>query len=283
MPRLVLALLAAGAVMAATSAGAACKDPQSARDAVAGACQCTSFTNHSSYVRCVGHAASKAAHAGTIPKDCVAAVKRCASNSTCGRAGTVACCRTDAKGKTTCSIKLRPSSCHKQGTAGSACISERPSCCDACTAGSCSTATTTTTASTTMPVTTTIPTTTTTTTSMPLRSRRATKEDVRYLDRAELERLHAALLEMKLAHWRYRNEEAGSSHLGFIIDDVEPSPAVSDGHGDTVDLYGYASMAVAAIQMQAHEIEDLKREVASLRRAQRKACPGATCGVAATE
>jgi hypothetical protein len=262
-------LVAVGGTFGAAPAGAgACGDPQvlgPARDLVAVTCPCEAFTNHSSYVRCVGHAASKAAHAHGIPKGCVAAVKRCASNSTCGRPGTVPCCQTDAHGKGRCTIKLRASSCHKQGTAGSACIADRPSCCDACAGGTC-TATSTTSSSTSTTTSTTTTVTTSTTSTTGLFSRRATKTDVTYLADADLERLHAALLDMKLARWRYREEQPGRSHLGFIIDDVEPSPAVTDAHGDTVDLYGYASMAVAAIQMQAREIEALKREIAALER-----------------
>jgi hypothetical protein len=52
--------------------------------------------------------------------------------------------------------------------------------------------------------------------------------------------------------------------LGFIIDDVEPSVAIDPGR-DMVDLYGYTSMAVAALQAQARDIEALKKEVARLR------------------
>ncbi|MGH7896283.1 MAG: hypothetical protein ACREQL_16575, partial [Candidatus Binatia bacterium] len=54
--------------------------------------------------------------------------------------------------------------------------------------------------------------------------------------------------------------------LGFIIDDVGTSPAVA-ADGGHVDLYGYTSMAVAAIQAQQKRIEALEREVAALRRA----------------
>ena len=54
-----------------------------------------------------------------------------------------------------------------------------------------------------------------------------------------------------------------ATHLGFIIDDVEPSPSVAE-NGNTVDLYGYASMAVAAVQTQAREIAELKAAVTSL-------------------
>jgi hypothetical protein len=287
----------------------ACRDVQvlaAARDAVGATCQCSSFHNHSDYVRCVAHAASKAAHSGVIPRDCAAAVKRCASNSTCGRPGTVACCRTDAKGRGTCSIKLKPSSCHKQGTAGSACISERPSCCDACTGGACTTDTVTTSTVTSTTQTTTTSSSTTTTTlacgssaapqcagacpppaacfnvagmcACGVPSREAYKKDVAYLDRTETKRLYHELLRFHLARFRYKTENGSTpAHLGFLIDDVEPSAAVAGGHGDTVDLYAYASMAVAAIQAQAHEIEELKREVAELRPERNEAgtCTGA--------
>ena len=54
---------------------------------------------------------------------------------------------------------------------------------------------------------------------------------------------------------------------GFIIDDTKtPYPINADG--DSVNLYGYVSMAVAAIQTQSREIEALRAEVAHLRRAQ---------------
>jgi len=52
---------------------------------------------------------------------------------------------------------------------------------------------------------------------------------------------------------------------GFVIDDIEPSEAVDTGR-EMVDLYGYTSMAVAALQTQVRDIEALKREVADLRR-----------------
>ena len=108
-------------------------------------------------------------------------------------------------------------------------------------------------------------------------SRRDAKTDVAYVDRLELKRLYRELLRFRLARYRYKAEQSSAApHLGFLIDDVEPSPAVSGGHGDTVDLYGYASMAVAAIQTQAHEIEELKREVARLERLQRES--DARCG-----
>jgi hypothetical protein len=108
-------------------------------------------------------------------------------------------------------------------------------------------------------------------------SRRDAKTDIAYVDPREQERLYRELLRFRLARYRYKAEQSSTApHLGFLIDDVEPSPAVSDGRGDTVDLYGYASMAVAAIQTQAREIAALRHEVATLRRLQRETA--AQCG-----
>ena len=96
-------------------------------------------------------------------------------------------------------------------------------------------------------------------------SRQRYKKNIEYLGAADLQRLHDELLKFHLASYQYNTPGASpATHLGFIIDDVTPSPSVA-ANGDTVDLYGYTSMAVAAVQTQAHEIETLKREVESLR------------------
>jgi hypothetical protein len=97
-------------------------------------------------------------------------------------------------------------------------------------------------------------------------SRRAYKENIRYLGAADLRRLHDELMKFPLATYRYKGAQVCSqTHLGFVIDDIEPSEAVDAGR-EMVDLYGYTSMAVAALQTQARDIEALKREVADLRR-----------------
>src|SRR6266481_27278 len=96
-------------------------------------------------------------------------------------------------------------------------------------------------------------------------SRRAYKENVQYLSEADVQRLHDELMSFRLATYRYKAAPS-ECHLGFIIDDIEPSAAIDPGR-DMVDLYGYISMAVAALQTQAREIETLKKEVAGLRRA----------------
>ena len=92
------------------------------------------------------------------------------------------------------------------------------------------------------------------------------KKDIRYVDEAERRRQHDAVVDLPLATWRYASEDAGAPlRLGFLIDDVGAAPCVHPS-GQRVDLYGYTSMAVAALQVQAREIEALRAEVAALRR-----------------
>jgi hypothetical protein len=95
-------------------------------------------------------------------------------------------------------------------------------------------------------------------------SRRSYKRDIHYLGAKELAPYERELLDLKLATWRYKHDPA-RLRLGFIIDDKGSSVAV-EGTGDRVDLYGYASLAVATLQRQARQIAALEREVARLRR-----------------
>jgi hypothetical protein len=100
-------------------------------------------------------------------------------------------------------------------------------------------------------------------------SKRMYKSDIRYLSAQQTDAVRDELLAMPLATWEYTAEGAGANtHLGFVIDDVPASPAVSEG-GDTVDLYGYTSMAIAALQAQQREIDTLRAEVETLKAALR--------------
>ena len=93
-------------------------------------------------------------------------------------------------------------------------------------------------------------------------SLRRRKRNIRYLRVRDIERLHAAVMSFRLATYQYKAEGPGApSRLGFIIDDVGPGPAVAPD-GATVDLYGFTSMAVAAIQAQARQIAALQRKLA---------------------
>jgi uncharacterized small protein (DUF1192 family) len=94
-------------------------------------------------------------------------------------------------------------------------------------------------------------------------SRAKYKTDIEYVGNAERAKLADDVQSIPLVRYRYKDGPE-REHLGFIIEDVEPSPGVDSQH-DQVDLYGYTSMAVAAIQEQHHEIEALKREIKELR------------------
>jgi sugar lactone lactonase YvrE len=99
-------------------------------------CNCLGAANHGTFVRCAAHLAKMAVKNGTLSKQCKGAVTSCAKRSICGKPGFVTCCRTSAKGKTSCSTKSSPAHCTstKHRTA---CIGQRPSCCDACVSGGC--------------------------------------------------------------------------------------------------------------------------------------------------
>jgi hypothetical protein len=102
-------------------------------------------------------------------------------------------------------------------------------------------------------------------------STRAVKRDVHYLDDEARERYARELRAVKLATYRYRGPDP-TPRLGFLLEDRPPGEAV-DAERDMADLYGYTSMAVAAFQVQARQIEALQEEVARLRAELRGARP----------
>jgi hypothetical protein len=93
-------------------------------------------------------------------------------------------------------------------------------------------------------------------------SRARFKEQIEYLTEEQRRAFRDQLLRIPLASYRYKHAPEAGPQLGFVIEDIEPSNAVS---GDHVNMYGYLSMAVAAIQEQQHQIAELEREVAVLR------------------
>lgn len=96
-------------------------------------------------------------------------------------------------------------------------------------------------------------------------SRREWKKDIVYPNQQGLEHTLEQVLDMRLATWRYLHDlPEDRPHLGIIIDD-NPTllPVTADQTG--VDLYTYASMAIAAVQVQQKQIDDLKREIAELK------------------
>ena len=98
-------------------------------------------------------------------------------------------------------------------------------------------------------------------------SQRQHKKDISYLSETERQRLNDELMSFRLATYRYKSEAPSErEHLGFIIDDVAPSAAVLQS-GERVDMYGYQTMAVAALQTQATEMAKLRRELDELKSA----------------
>lgn len=82
-------------------------------------------------------------------------------------------------------------------------------------------------------------------------SLRSAKTDIHYLGAADTSALHDQLMGLRLAGYRYKVEPKGTpDHLGFIIDDQPPGSPMVQPNGSRVDLYGYTSMAVAAVQVQ---------------------------------
>jgi hypothetical protein len=102
-------------------------------------------------------------------------------------------------------------------------------------------------------------------------SRRAFKKDISYVDEAEREELASEALAIPLARYRYKDEpEDQKKHLGFIIDDqCEASPAVASD-GTHVDPYGYTSMLLATVQEQQRQIDELKKQLAELKRREQR-------------
>ena len=90
------------------------------------------------------------------------------------------------------------------------------------------------------------------------------KKDVTYLDDAAKARLAEETMGIRLATYKYKNDDA-RERLGFILED-SPNVAAADMGKKQVDLYAYTSMVVATVQQQQAEIEALKAQVATLKK-----------------
>jgi hypothetical protein len=97
-------------------------------------------------------------------------------------------------------------------------------------------------------------------------SNRNMKQDISYLSSDDVQRLADEVAKVRLTTYTYRDPSLGTDeHLGFIIDDNPSSPAVYPNHHQ-VDLYGYTSMAVAALQVQEQKLRTQEQQIADLRR-----------------
>jgi hypothetical protein len=96
-------------------------------------------------------------------------------------------------------------------------------------------------------------------------SRARYKRDIEYLDDGDLADYQRELMELRLATYRYREGDE-RVRLGVILEDAPDGGAVwADPAHDRVDLYGYASLAIATAQAQARELEQLRAELEALR------------------
>jgi hypothetical protein len=90
------------------------------------------------------------------------------------------------------------------------------------------------------------------------------KQQIRRLDASARAQAAAAALAVPLATWRYTDDDPSTPpHLGFIIEDLVRGtgehPAVRPG-GERVDLYGYTSLTLAAVQEQQAQLEALRAQ-----------------------
>lgn len=104
-------------------------------------------------------------------------------------------------------------------------------------------------------------------TECPISTRRA-KREIRYVDGDAREALAAQAYATRLATYAYTDPAMGAGrHLGFIIEDQpDHSPAVAESRAQ-VDLYGYTSMVLAAVQSQEARIAAQQRRIEALERA----------------
>jgi hypothetical protein len=70
---------------------------------------------------------------------------------------------------------------------------------------------------------------------------------------------------MPLATWQYNDQSDNQTHLGIITEDVGATSVATSNDMDQVDLYGYTSLAVAAIQVQQNELNVLRNEMQVMR------------------
>lgn len=95
-------------------------------------------------------------------------------------------------------------------------------------------------------------------------SSRSFKQGIHYLDAAEVARTARELESIRLARYAYRADPS-KEHLGFILEDQAPPDAVLEGRS-MIDLYGYTSMVVAALQDQRHEMAEQAKTLEAQRR-----------------
>lgn len=137
---LALTLAVAGPARASASCDATGGDAvavATARQVVAGACTCETAPSPRAWRTCVRGALAPSV-GSTLSKACARHVERVETQSTCGRPGRIACCRTSSGGATRGFLR-REGRCEAP-SGGSACESVWPLLADACVPGGCAAA-----------------------------------------------------------------------------------------------------------------------------------------------
>lgn len=96
-------------------------------------------------------------------------------------------------------------------------------------------------------------------------SRAEFKHNITYADPAELAGYYQDLLDLRLATYQYRDRTDGRRSLGVILEDGE-GEIWADAANDRVDLYGYGSLAIAGVQVQAAELAELRTQMEAMQR-----------------
>ena len=97
-------------------------------------------------------------------------------------------------------------------------------------------------------------------------STRHYKEGIHYLSDEERRAVAAEVLDTRLATYRYTIGDR-DPRLGFVIEDQPAQSYAVQAHKDRVDLYGYSSATLAAVQVQQQEIRELQQQVQDLKAA----------------
>lgn len=99
----------------------------------------------------------------------------------------------------------------------------------------------------------------------PISTRKA-KHDIVYLGDAEADRVASDVQSMRLASWRYDAPlDDGRQHMGIVLEDQRPGSYAVDARSSMVDLYGYSSMLLAAVQSQKRQIDKQQGQIDALR------------------
>ena len=93
-------------------------------------CECSTASSHGAFVRCARGQLDLSASDRILP-GCPKIALKCLARSVCGKPAAVTCCRTNARGVQTCSIKSDAGHCTAP-KGGSAVLGTREDCCDAC-------------------------------------------------------------------------------------------------------------------------------------------------------